>query len=166
MKSHFTIHHKIQFWVGILATVASLVFTIVFMLMVKKNIPIHYDWNWNPTGYGHSGTILIVPLVMLPTNLLIVAIGYFMPPEAWNLPVKPKEGCEETLYRITAYMLSLIVLEDGLYSLILTIAAAYQIRPILQVVTYAYVIILIATCVIDIILCIVKNKPKNNTFEI
>lgn len=166
MKKQFTIHHKLQFWIGILATVASLIFTIIFMLMTKEDIPIHYDWNWNPTGYGHSGTLLIVPLIMLPVNLMIYAIGYFMPPEAWNLPVKPKEGCEETLYRITAYMLSLIVLEDGLYSLILTIAAAFQIKSLLQISTPAYLIILTATCIIDIILCVVKNKPKDNTFEI
>ena len=166
MKSRFTIHHKLQFFIGDLTALASLVFAIVFMLTTNSQIPVHYDLAWNPTRYGNPGVLLIIPLTMLPTNLIIHAIAYFLPPERWNLPSQPKEGCEEKLYQIIAYMLSLIVFESGIYSLLFTVAAAYDIRVLLRFITIAYIVIILATCIIDTVVYVKKNKTQGTTFEV
>jgi hypothetical protein len=59
--------------------------------------------------------------MMLPTVLILVAATHFFPLSMWNLPVKPKPGREVKLYRISAYMVTLMNAETGIFSLLFTL---------------------------------------------
>ena len=121
MKPYLTIHHKIQEWIGIVTGLASLIVAIVMMVVIKNPIPMHYDAAGNVTKYGSAGFVIIMPIMMLPTILILWAATHFFPLSLWNLPVKPKPGREIRLYRISAYMVTLFNMLTGLFSLFFTI---------------------------------------------
>ena len=121
MKAYLTIHHKIQELIGVVTGVASLIASIIMIAVIKDEVPINTDWNGNVTRYGSIGFVIIMPIIMLPTILILLACTHFFPASSWNLPVKPKPGREAQLYRINAYMVTLINMECGISSLLFTL---------------------------------------------
>ena len=122
MKAYLTIHHKIQELIAVLTGVASLIAAIVMMAVIKHPVPTHIDGAGNVTSYGSVGVVLMMPVIMLPTILILLAATHFFPLSMWNLPVKPKPGREVLLYRISAYMVTLFNMETGIYSFVFTIS--------------------------------------------
>lgn len=122
MKQLLTIHHKIQELIGLVAVLASLVAAIVMMCTIKEAVPTNIDFHGNVTHYGSIGFIIIMPVMMLPTVLILLAATHIFPLSMWNLPVKPKPGREVKLYQTSAYMVTLMNMETGIFSLVFTLA--------------------------------------------
>jgi hypothetical protein len=122
MKAFLTIHHKIQEFIAVVTGVASLITAIIMMAVIKHPVPAHIDGAGNVTRYGSVGVVLLMPLILLPTILLLLAATHIFPLSMWNLPVKPKPGREVRLYRVSAYMVTLMNMETGIFSLVFTLA--------------------------------------------
>ncbi|MCR4998891.1 MAG: hypothetical protein K6A05_03520 [Lachnospiraceae bacterium] len=122
MKQFLTIHHKIQELIAVVTCVASLIAAIVMMAVIKEPVPTNVDLHGNVTHYGSIGFIIMMPIMMLPTVLILLAVTHFFPLSMWNLPVKPKPGREVKLYRISAYMVTLMNMQTGIFSLVFTLA--------------------------------------------
>lgn len=121
MKQYLTIHHKIQEIIAVVTVVASLIAAIVMMAVIKEPVPTNVDLHGNVTHYGSIGFIIMMPIMMLPTVLILIAATHFFPLSMWNLPVRPKPGREVKLYRISAYMVTLLNMQTGIFSLLFTL---------------------------------------------
>ena len=122
MKVYLTIFHKIQELIAVVTGVGSLIAAIIMMAVIKEPVPTNVDLHGNVTHYGSIGFIIMMPLIMLPTILILLAATHIFPITMWNLPVKPKPGREVRLYRVSAYMVTMMNMETGIFSLVFTLA--------------------------------------------
>ncbi|MCR5754691.1 MAG: hypothetical protein K6G30_07765, partial [Acetatifactor sp.] len=79
MKPYLTIHHKIQEIIGVITGVASLIVAIVMVAVIKEPIPMNYDSEGNVTKYTSAGFLLLMPIMLMPTILILLAATHLFP---------------------------------------------------------------------------------------
>ncbi len=108
---------------------ALLLGTIVYILLVWRSlperIPINYNMAGEITGYGGRGTLLVMPIFGLVTDLVIALVGRF--PKSWNTGVRVT-----VLNRVRVYRLARDLLADlrlGMAILFGSLAIYHSLMP-------------------------------------
>lgn len=87
---------------GILAP-ALLIGAVAFVLLrwrsLPEQIPTHYDFSGEVTGYGGRGVLLVMPIIGLVTDLVVALVGRF--PQSWNTGVRLTVINRARIYRLT-----------------------------------------------------------------
>ena len=158
MKPYLTIHHRIQELIGFVTGIASLIVAIVMMGVIKHPIPVHYDWNGNVTKYGSVGIVILMPVILLPTILILLAATHLFPLTMWSLPVKPKPGREVIIYRLSAYLVTLYTMITGIYSLVSVLCMGLGWTWLFGKASIALCVSMLVIAVVVIVLSIRANK--------
>ncbi len=158
MRPFLTIFHLIQEIIGVICGVASVVIAIVMTFTIKEQIPVHFDFAGNVDRYGSIGAVLIMPLILLPTILIMVAATHLFPLSLWSLPVKPKPSKEALIYRDSAYLVTLYTLQTGVYSLLYTCFYGFKKTFLLGPLSFALCVTMLLTAVVIFVKCIVENR--------
>ena len=155
-KAVLTKKHTIIEIVSFAIMLAALIIGII-VCASGKEIPIHFDIEGNVTEYGSGGSVLILPIIMLLTNVIMCLILRCLPFSCWNMPVKVKPEREVIVYGCVGYMLVVMELLFSLFTLFSSIfmlsgnEAAMNISAIL----------LVISVFVDIILGIIFTIKKN-----
>ena len=158
MKQYLTIHHRIQELIGFVTGIASLIVAIVMMGVIKHPIPVHYDWAGNVTKYGSVGIVIMMPVILLPTILILLAATHLFPLSMWSLPVKPKPGREVIIYRLSAYLVTLYTMLTGIYSLVSVIGMGLGLEGLVGKASIILCVLMILLAVVVIVLSVRANR--------
>ena len=158
MKQYLTIHHRIQELIGFVTGIASLIVAIVMMGVIKHPIPVNYDLAGNVTKYGSVGVVIMMPVILLPTILILLAATHLFPLSMWSLPVKPKPGREVIIYRLSAYLVTLYTMITGIYSLVSVFCMGFGWTWLFGKASIALCVSMLVIVVVVIVLSIRANR--------
>lgn len=156
MKPYITFKTLIVEIIGMLMMVASLIYAVIVAATTKGKIPISYDIHGEVTKYGSPAVLIIMPVSMLFVGLIMCLILHVLPSSAWNMPVKVKEEKALIVYSDVAFMLGLIILEFGAFTLFSTLTYSCG-----DTVVVIGTIVLCVACAVTIIGSIVKVIHDN-----
>jgi len=137
-KPYITFPTMVLEFLGILASIISIVFA--------------------ATGlFGAGKTIMSLGCVMLFVIIIMIAINHFLPPSAWNMPVKVKEQNALKVYSDSTFMIGLLAFEMGIYAIYSVVVDA---RPdsVLEIGTIVFCVLWMATIAYGIFSIIRDNK--------
>lgn len=80
---------------------------------LPQRIPIHYDFSGNVTGYGGRGTLLLLPVIGLVTDLTVGICWRF--PQSWNMGIQKTSRNAPFLYHASRNMIAELRLCLALY---------------------------------------------------
>lgn len=104
----------------------SFIVAVVGMMNLPAEIATHYDFQGNATGYGSPAVLLLMPGMMLFTNLIISGLIHLMKADSWNMPFKVKETRKILVYRDMVSMNVWLEFEIALFTLVFTIMGYRQ----------------------------------------
>lgn len=78
--------------------IAAILFTLIFALQTKGDVPIRYDKNGDVSGYGSAWVLMFLPITMTFTNGIISLVMHLVPVSAWNMHIKVNPGKEFIVY--------------------------------------------------------------------
>lgn len=116
-KLYITKAHIVVEIISYVVMLASFIFAIYAINTLPDEIPTHYDFQGNVDGYGSPGSIIILPIIMLITNLFISLLTHFVSPQFYNMPFKIKPGRELQAYKDVVWMLIGMELMFSLFTL-------------------------------------------------
>lgn len=94
---------------------------------------------------------VVLSVSMLATNIILVLSLHFMPANLWNMPVKVTEHNALMVYKDTAYMMAIMLLIFGLFTMLCVIPLGNkEVRT--NIASTAVVLALFA----NIVACIIK----------
>lgn len=123
-KPYIKLYHVIIEIISYVVLIIAIIFATIFVINTDGQIPTHYDFNGEITGYGSPAVLLFLPLSMLATNIILSLVMHFLPSSMMNIPVKIKPGNEIKVYSDCILMVALIELILAAFTLIETIAIA------------------------------------------
>ena len=135
-----------------------MIVAIVMMGVIKHPIPVHYDLAGNVDKYGSVGVVILMPVILLPTILILLAATHLFPLTMWSLPVKPKPGREVIIYRLSAYLVTLYTMITGIYSLVSVICMGLGWEWLFGKASIALCVSMLVIAVVVIVLSIRANK--------
>ena len=86
---------------GILAPVillASIAIILILWRRLPEEIPTHYNAAGEIDGYGGRGTLLLMPIIGLVTDLVVALVGRF--PQSWNTGARVTVLNRARVYRL------------------------------------------------------------------
>ena len=86
---------------GILAPLillGSIVYILIIWHRLPEQIPTHYNFAGEIDGYGGRGTLLLMPVIGLVTDLTVAVCGRF--PKSWNTGVRVTALNRARVYRL------------------------------------------------------------------
>lgn len=155
-KPYITKLHVILEIVGLILIVIAFIYAFIKIATIDGQIPTHFNMQGEVDGYGSPLTMLLLPAIMLGTNLLIAGCAHFLPVQMFNLPFKPKQGRELTIYKDCILMVALLELEDGIFTLGITLSFLNGKAGF--VMTMVYLALIFATIFLVIIKMYKDNK--------
>jgi len=156
-RAYITTYHKIIEAVAILLSVAAVIVCVVFALTSDGQVPIHFGLDGEPTAYGSAWSGLSLPVVMLITNLGMVAMICFVPVNTWNMPCKITENYAPYAYVRVITMIVLTMLCMGIMSLGGTICM-YKARNVMGPFIIAMCVVLTIITIFYIVKLSVESK--------
>ena len=92
---------------GILAPLillGSIVYILIIWKKLPERIPTHYNFAGQIDGYGGRGSLLLMPVIGLVTDLTVVVCGRF--PKSWNTGVRITVLNRVRVYRVLRDMMA------------------------------------------------------------
>lgn len=119
-KLYITKAHVAVEIISYVVMLASFVLCIYAMKTLPDEIPTHYDLQGNVDGYGSPGSIIILPVIMLISNMTISLLMHFLSPSFYSMPFKIKPGRELRQYKDVIWMLVIMELMFSLFTFVCT----------------------------------------------
>lgn len=136
--------------------VITFIYAIVQMATIDGEIPTHFNFQGEIDGYGSPAALLILPAIMLITNLIISITNHFCSEESYNLPFKPKPGREYLMLGYCVLMCVLLQWLDSIFALLLTVF--FTRGRILMPLTGAYVVLIFVVIIAVMVKMFRANK--------
>ncbi|MGN0386468.1 MAG: DUF1648 domain-containing protein [Lachnospiraceae bacterium] len=155
-KNILSRYHALIEILGFVLILASFAVAIAAMASGEM-IPSHYDFAGNVTDYSKPGFLIMMPIVMLISNGSMSLILHFMSFSSWSMPVKVKPGRERAVYGCVGYMIAIMELLFGIFSLAFTLFSGAAMGKMLMPLSVFFVVALFA----DIIVCCVLAVKLN-----
>ena len=148
--------HLIVEIVSYVLILAAIIFGIIMTCTIEGEVPTHWDMSGNVDAYGSPASMLILPIIMLITNILVSATVHFMPAKSWNMPFKPKPGRELIIFSDMVGMMVWMEFVIALFTLIMTIWFFNFV--ICMIGTVALVVGIFAILIAGIVMAVKHNK--------
>ena len=155
-KNILTRYHVMIEILGFVLILASFAVAIAAMASGEM-IPSHYDFAGNVTDYSKPGFLIMMPIVMLISNGTMSLILHFVSFSSWNMPVKVKPGRERAVYGCVGYMLAIMELLFGIFTLAFTLFSSAALGKMMMPLSVFLVVAIFA----DIIVCCVLAVKLN-----
>lgn len=155
-KPYIKKSHLIVEIVSYVLILAAIIFGIIMTCTIEGEVPTHWDMSGNVDGYGSPASMLILPIIMLFTNLLVSACIHIMPAKSWNMPCKPKPGRELIIFSDMVWMMVWMEFAIALFTLIMTIGFFKFV--ICMIATVALTVGIFAILIAGIVIAVKHNK--------
>lgn len=139
-----------------LPLVISFIYAIVQLATIEGEIPTHFNIHGEIDGYGSPAVLLLLPAIMLITNVIITVSNHILPDNVYNTPFKIKPGRELLVYGDCILMCVLLQWMDSIFALILTIF--FTNGNILLPLTLGYVVLIFVVIIVVTIKMYKDNK--------
>ncbi len=156
-KPYIKISHVIVEIAGYLFLLASIIFALIKAASIEGEIPTHYNLQGEIDGYGSPYTLLVLPLIMLPTFILLSLVVHLVSVRHWNMPFTVKPENAITVYSDMAMMIPIMQLLSGIYTLFETILFADPNHGSLSI-TIVYVALLFIAIIVQLVLATRHNR--------
>ncbi|MBR5093912.1 MAG: DUF1648 domain-containing protein [Oscillospiraceae bacterium] len=93
-----TLYQRIAGIVSPLILLGSIAYILLIWRQLPEQIPTHYNAAGQIDGYGGRGTLLIMPVIGLVTDLVVALVGRF--PKSWNTGVRVTALNRARVYRL------------------------------------------------------------------
>ena len=113
--------HRIAVIVSFIILLVSLILAIVLAATTKGEIPTHFDFFGEIDSYGSPWTAVLLPAIMLLTNLGSLAIITFVPISSWNMPAKITDANRPFVFNDAVWTIVITMLTMSLLALTGTI---------------------------------------------
>lgn len=155
-KNILTRYHVMIEILGFVLILASFAVAIAAMASGKV-IPSNYDFAGNVTDYSKPGFLIMMPIVMLISNGTMSLILHFVSFSSWSMPVKVKPGRERAVYGCVGYMIAIMELLFGIFTLAFTLFSSAALGKMMMPLSVFLVVAIFA----DIIVCCVLAVKLN-----
>lgn len=122
---------------------AGIILAVVFACSGRQ-IPTHYDLQGNIDAYGSASAILMLPIIMLLTNIITSFMLHFMPFKAWNMPFKVKPDRFAVVYGKIAYMVVIMELCISIFTLIDVLTQMFEKGNVMLQISFVFIACLFA----------------------
>jgi len=147
-KAYITKKHMILEMISYVILFAAFVLAVVGIFVLPEEIATNYDAAGNVSGYGSSVTLLIVPAILLISNLTCSLWIHLLPASCWSTSVKVKPGNEILMFRDTVSMVVLMEVEISVFGLFFTVAAFLENGKVILPGCMVFLAVLFATIII------------------
>lgn len=113
--------HRIAMIVSIIILLVSIILAIVLAATTEGEIPTHFDFFGEIDAYGSPWTAVLLPAIMLLTNLGSLAIIALVPISSWNMPAKITDANRPFVYNDALWTVVITMLTMSLIALVGTI---------------------------------------------
>ncbi len=113
--------HRIAVIVSFIILLVSLILAIVLAATTEGEIPTHFDFFGEIDAYGSPWTAVLLPAIMLLTNLGSLAIIALVPISSWNMPAKITDANRPFVYNDALWTVVITMLTMSLIALVGTI---------------------------------------------
>lgn len=125
--------------------VIAFIYAIVQMATIEGEIPTHYNFQGEIDGYGSPAVLLMIPAIILFTNLIITVVNHFLPDKSFNMPFKMKPGRELVVMGDCILMCVILQWLDSMFALIITLL--FTNGRIIMPLTGIYVVLIFAVII-------------------
>ncbi len=147
-KAYITKKHMILEIISYVILFAAFILAVIGIFVLPEEIATHYDAVGNVDGYGSPVTLLIMPAILLISNLTCSLCIHLLPASCWSTSVKVKPGNEIFVFRDTVSMIVLMELEISVFGLFFTIACFLEKGKIMLPGCIVFLAVLFATIII------------------
>lgn len=109
--------HRIAVIVSFIVLLISLILAIVLAATTEGEIPTHFDFFGEIDAYGSPWTAVLLPAIMLLTNLGSLAIIALVPISSWNMPAKITDANRPFVYNDALWTVVITMLTMSLLAL-------------------------------------------------
>lgn len=113
--------HRIAVIVSFIILLVSIILAIVLAATTEGEIPTHFDFFGEIDAYGSPWTAVLLPAIMLLTNLGSLAIIALVPISLWNMPAKITDANRPFVYNDALWTVVITMLTMSLIALVGTI---------------------------------------------
>ncbi|MCR4678240.1 MAG: DUF1648 domain-containing protein [Lachnospiraceae bacterium] len=113
--------HRIAVIVSFIILLVSIILAIVLAATTEGEIPTHFDFFGEIDAYGSPWTAVLLPAIMLLTNLGSLAIIALVPISSWNMPAKITDANRPFVYNDALWTVVITMLTMSLIALVGTI---------------------------------------------
>ncbi|MBO4824284.1 MAG: DUF1648 domain-containing protein [Lachnospiraceae bacterium] len=113
--------HRIAVIVSFVILLISIILAIVLAATTEGEIPTHFDFFGEIDAYGSPWTAVLLPAIMLLTNLGSLAIIALVPISSWNMPAKITDANRPFVYNDALWTVVITMLTMSLIALVGTI---------------------------------------------
>ncbi|SET64256.1 DUF1648 domain-containing protein [[Clostridium] polysaccharolyticum] len=120
-KEYITRKHVITEILGNICIIASIIYVVYLIVTIDGKIPTHFNGAGEADKYGSPAVLLGLPITMLFSNFVMAVCMHFLPKDMWNMPFRVNPARELKVYQGISYMLALLELESGVFTLFFTV---------------------------------------------
>ncbi|MBR6307473.1 MAG: DUF1648 domain-containing protein [Lachnospiraceae bacterium] len=117
-RMYFRTSHKIAEIIAYAVTVVSVILAIVFAATSEGEIATHFNLAGQADKYGSPWSAIVLPIVMLLSNLMMLAIFRFVPISSWNMPAKVTDSNRPYVYNDIIWVVLITMLMMAFISLL------------------------------------------------
>ena len=108
--------------IGAVLLLGTTVFVLMNWAQMPEQIPLHYNFAGEVTGYG--GKAAIIPVLVIAWVIFVLMTVLVKFPKTWNIPVTVTKENFERVYSITRAMMEVTKLEAVLLMMVTIISSA------------------------------------------
>lgn len=116
-RLYFRTSHRIAEIIAYVVTVLSVILAVVFAATTEGEIATHFNLAGEADKYGSPWSAIVLPIIMLLSNLMMLAIVRFVPISSWSMPAKVTDANRPYVYGDTIWVLVITMLMVAFISL-------------------------------------------------
>ena len=116
-RMYFRTSHRIAEIIAYVVTVLSVILAVVFAATTEGEIATHFNLAGEADKYGSPWSAIVLPIIMLLSNLMMLVIMRFVPISSWNMPAKVTDANRPYVYGDTIWVVVITMLMMAFISL-------------------------------------------------
>lgn len=146
-RQYIKLPHIIMLVLSYVFMVASIIMALVYVVnSAGTEVPTHFDISGEADAYGSAGSIMMLPVIFLITNISLTFMLFFYSFEYWNHPMKKiNPNAAKYVYSDDAWLLTFTVFSFSVLSAAYVATAVYNPSLFTVVLIPIVVILLVVT---------------------